>query len=246
MIPSIPRQMSEIPAYCAEINHLINRLEENIRSAKASGVADKDIVIKYLSFSAMGGGDDICASLKILQHTCPALFAAVEVQNSVKKINSLFFENEQNFPIKTPFTINRPIEEFKGDKLVIGCGHETNKNVQQCAGHEWDSTYLVDISEQTRPDMVADYNSVSFWHQFANETFAEVYVEGFTPDYNENSLKEIARILKPEGLFRTGYNKTYEGLDHFNELGFSRFDIVEETLHTIGRIADFTMVHLTK
>lgn len=256
MIPVYPRNLDEINNYCQLINKMINELDDEIQSDKIKGVLDNEIRRQRLDTISCCRAANIVCSLNIMRYSNSELFTNQDIQKLVEKINKIFIENNVDCPIKEIksykseeyYKINRSIKEFTGNKLVVGCGHAMNEGVKQCDGHSFETTYLIDINKNSKPDMEANVYSNECWKQFDAERFEEVFFEGFPPRLDEKMLKNILRILMVGGKLRLPVSSEYEGKDekYFQSLGFAKAEMVSETYFSCTKRRASDMLHLYK
>lgn len=195
--------------------------------------------------------------LERFEREFPTLYAKFNYKELLDRLHSVI--NEYGLSYEAPlasenYEMRRPLEGFLGNRLVLGCG----RNSTSCAGHT-DRDYLLDIASEAGPDLTANYDSFEFWKEFADETFEEVFFEGFLPGPNTHSLQQLARILKPQGIVRMGYSDPNLGIlkfvretdeNVFNEYikncGFSKFEIRDETFRSNGQESEGDMLILIK
>lgn len=117
--------------------------------------------------------------------------------------------------VKTDFTVTRSPEEYKGDILILGCGRKIAK---ECLLHSEDkeSAYCINHAADADPDIVADYYSQEFWKVLPDAKFTKAYFEGFNPDACKESLKQIHRILKEDGVVRVLFSESFEAAYQYN------------------------------
>lgn len=195
--------------------------------------------------------------LKRFEKEFPALYVKYNYQELLDRLMTIITEHGLSHdlpPTSEQYELCRPLQGFRGNRLVLGCG----RNSTSCEGHT-DSDYLLDFSSEANPDLIADYYSLEFWKEFADETFGEIFFEGFLPWPNTNSLQQLARILKPNGFVRMGYSdpdlailKFVREMDEsiFNEYikkcGFSRFKVRLESFRSNGHYGESDMLILYK
>ncbi len=117
--------------------------------------------------------------------------------------------------VKADYTVNRTPEEYKGDILILGCGRKIAKD---CLLHNEDkeSAYCINHDADADPDIVADYYSQEFWKVLPDANFAKAYFEGFNPDACKESLKQLHRILKNDGIVRVLFSDSFEAAYQYN------------------------------
>jgi Methyltransferase domain len=92
-------------------------------------------------------------------------------------------------------------------ELLIGCGSQRNKLLNNPDRPDWTELVTLDINERHKPDVVHDLNQMPW--PFADGIFDEVHgyevMEhlGKQGDYRSffDNWSEIWRILKPDGVF---------------------------------------------
>lgn len=120
-------------------------------------------------------------------------------------------KGEIEFPLfnVSEIKVNRPLSQFKGTRLVLGCSHGMvpTPGIPSCPHvnkQRIDLDYTVnttgehDIDDKIT-DIVGDYRNPELWQQLPSNYFESVLFE-FTPGIMEpRLLKEILRVLKPGG-----------------------------------------------
>jgi hypothetical protein len=148
-----------------------------------------------------------------------------------------------------PMYVRDP-EDFTGNTLIIGCGHNTNVYTQQCEGHSTKDCYLVCLEPENWPDMLADCNTAAFWKMFKDEKFTEIFLEGFGLIPQEDVLKEMARVLKAGGRVRMGNYPVLEVEEKIDSLykacGFSSYRTIKEIFRSVTERRERDMLHLYK
>ncbi len=192
---------------------------------------------REISANIKGSVFTLLNQLHRFQREFPEVFAECGYQKLVDRLETVVEEYGLSFREPEPsqdYRVFRPMSEFEGERLVLGCGYAYTS----CEGHDPDKDYLVTIQEEMQPDLCADYYSSEFWNEFPDDTFDEVFFEGFLPDPEASSLQQIARILRRDGTVRMGWEDSYLGVLHWvhqvnpeafhnyiRECGFSDFMI---------------------
>lgn len=176
---------------------------------------------------------------------------------AIEKIEDLFATQKKKFPVwhcthrqltnVDKFYENRPIEQFEGDRVVVGCGYnyvyQFDAGPKQCAGHDPKKELLIDATFGNQPDVVAFYQCPGLWKKIKPESINEIYFEGLNVPLEEESLNQMKRVLKAGGRLKILVDSTKPEL---SKLGFAKHEIEEETIHTIGQIKKWTVLHLYK
>jgi len=192
--------------------------------------------------------------LYVIQREFPEVFEQRNYGELVEKLKQVRQEYGMEYIQDLPsqdYKINRRVDEFQGARLVLGCGRAQERG---CGGHDLNQDYLVTIDQKSDPDLCANYHSSEFWNEFPDAKFEEVFFEGFVPDPDMSSLKQVARILRPGGIVRTECD-TMQYISQANPevfekylkaCGFSTFEIRPETFHTRGSVSEMQILVLTK
>jgi hypothetical protein len=186
-------------------------------------------------------------NLRQFQTEFPEIYKHCSYANLVKKIEQAIEDAGIQFKKFTPFQgykVNRPMNKFNGDRLILGCG----RAYTDCGGHDLQKDYLVTIDDTKGPDLCANYHSSIFWNEFPKDRFSEINFEGFLPLPDKAALQQIARILKPTGIVRMGWSHEFSGVlnyvheirpdvfdQYINECGFAHFAITKEPICPNGR-----------
>ncbi|GAB4194411.1 MAG: hypothetical protein Tsb0015_17390 [Simkaniaceae bacterium] len=143
--------------------------------------------------------------------------------------------------------IERSPQEFQGKRIVIGCGHK----FQGCGGH-FAEDYLIDISQEMQPDLIADYfaektktSDKIFWELFQKESMQEIFLEGFGPQLKKYPLMQMSDILKTGGRLRYSIDKMHPAYalyrefpqvlkSYFASCGFKDLDLDEAALEIVA------------
>lgn len=91
--------------------------------------------------------------------------------------------------------------------LLMGCGNSRDKRIQTPLGKGWDELVTLDMSADCKPDVV--HNLEQLPYPFKDNTFDEIHAYEVMEHMGKQGdwrfffaqFDELARILKPNGLF---------------------------------------------
>lgn len=146
-------------------------------------------------------------------------------EKRLKEID-LFVEGKHTQQINKYLKINRPIKDFKGTRLCLGCSHA---GVENCERHinkkRFEKDYTINLpglqnNADQFTDLVGDFFNPELWKELPSNRFESVIFENVKGMGNPKLLKEIFRVLKPGGYVANfGYNENADinkAVDDFN------------------------------
>lgn len=152
------------------------------------------------------------------------------------------YKGEMKLPTfeESKFTINRPLSQFKGTRLVLGCSHglRPTPDIPSCPHvnkQRFDQDYTLNMAgehdiDDKLTDIVGDYRNPELWKKIPDNHFESVLFE-YTPGIMEpRLLKEIIRVLKPGGY--VGSSALVADLDERVEIINSWTKLVGKALRT--------------
>lgn len=173
----------------------------------------------------------------IQQHVCKKF--TITIEEIVETINRA----------NVPPDIKERDFSWKNKKVfVLGCGHVSDS----CQSHEGQLT--LDIDPETKPDILASYDFLKdVCRDIPNETFEEIFYEGFCPGFNFDALKKVANLLKKDGVARMPFRRELtifkaEGIleEELKKCGFDAVEIREESFKSCGLVSLNKMVYCIK
>jgi hypothetical protein len=180
----------------------------------------------------------ILGDIRVVQQEFPDLYRRCDLQVrelAVRRFASSAYEERTDFetpprPVVTA-VVNQPVSEYKGSRLILGCGHQDDTE------HHHSNEYCIDINPRMNPDIVGDCTDVDMWRNIPDQRFNTVQFEGFGLRPSRVVMREIHRILVPGGVAQIINDTFYRWLNaevsddgrteaarFFNDCGFERVD----------------------